>query len=173
MTITAVVLSHGNDEAVDTMVKSLREQTKPPDEIILIVCCIEGGAQGVDIMLFDKHREDWGHTKCAVGLQLATMDYVGFFSSDDGYEPTYLEKLSKQNADIVACGFRSHLVGEVNTPTPHVGAITRGCFLVEREFAQKIGYNSRGYSADGQFIIDLVNAGASFAAVPEVLHYHN
>jgi len=175
MTVSAVVISHGNKEAISKMVYDLRHQTKPPDEIILAVCCVDSLDDiPADIRLLDKHRDDVGQSKCDFGLRMATQDYVGFFSSDDEYDPAYIEELSKLDADILHCHFKSHLVGEVISPKPVVGEITRGSFLVRREFAIKAGgYDNWTYSGDGAFIMKLVQKGATDAVVPKMLYKHN
>lgn len=177
MTISAVVISHGAKDAVIKMVDALKNtQTKPPDEIILAVCCIDSidDIPYTDIKLLDRHRDDIGQSKCDFGLRQATMDYVGFFSSDDEYQPTYLEKLSQLDADIVHSQFDSHLAGLVLTPKLSIAQITRGSFLVQRSFAlEHGGYDRRDYNADAGFIEKLAKAGATDAVVPEVLYKHN
>lgn len=170
--VSAVIISHADKEQVLGMVKQLNEQTKPPDEFILCVCCMEIGDIEADIKLLDIHRDDVGQSKCDMGLRLATKDYVGFFSSDDYYEPNYIEELMKHDTDIVYCDFWSRVYNNTIGANPVVGQITRGCYLVRREFAVKVGYNGREYHSDGTFIEDLVKAGASEHRVPAVLYKH-
>jgi hypothetical protein len=110
-------------------------------------------------------------------LARATSDYLGFFNDDDLYSSKYLATLLEvaevRNADIVACDFVSHLMpGSVALTMPAIGHVTSGNFIVRRTLAQKVGYKHRHYEADGKFIEDLIEAGATFARVPKVLYVH-
>lgn len=157
------------------MVEALKGQTKPVDEIILTVCCIEAIEDvQADIRLLDVHRDDWGQSKCDYGLRMATKDYVGFFAPDDEYEPNYIEKLSEhEGTDIIHCQFDSHLAGHMANPRPVIGSITRGSFLVKRSIAMRNGsYDDRSHAADGAFIEKLKRKGATDVVVAEFLYRH-
>ncbi len=173
MSLSAIVISHGHPEDVKKMIDLLNAQTRPPDEIIATVCCMSVDDLKVDIALRDIHREDIGQSKCDFGINLATKEYVGFFSSDDGYASNYIERMLQESADLIYCGFRSHLAGTIMTATPVVGRITRGCYFVRTSVAKRVGYKHWTYEGDGLFVQDLVSQGVSQASIPEILHYHN
>lgn len=170
--VSAVIIGHQDVKQVKAMIRQLKRQSQPPDEIILCVCCMDTTGIKVDIILNDRHHDDVGQSKCDMGLRLATKQYVGFFSSDDEYLPDYIEKLASVTAEVVFCDFWSHLIGKVIEARPEPGVITRGCYLVDRQFALQIGYRHRNYIGDGLFIMDLMNLGATAKRVPELLYYH-
>lgn len=171
--VTAVVLGHGDRKAVLGMIEQMRAQTKPPKQIIVAVCCMDTKALNVDIVIEDKHKDDWGQRLCDYGLRLADQDYVLFASCDDEYMPTFLEELTKHNEDIIHCDFKSHLLGRVVESACGIGSITRGNFVVKRAKAQPLGYNHRDYNGDGKFIVDMKKIGATDVRVPSVLYNHN
>ena len=170
--VTAVVIAHQNKPELLTLLENLKQQTRPVDEVILCVCCMDASDIVADIKLLDIHRDDIGQSKCDMGLRLSTGDYTFLASSDDEYHPEFIERLLGQNTDLILSGFHSHLVGEVAHSEPIVGRVTRGSFLVNTRKAVEVGYNHRNYEGDGLFIEDMVKAGASWSHVPEVLYYH-
>ena len=175
-TTTAVIIGHEDREALIEAIQSVYLQTLPPDEVIACVCCMSPEylvEYGADIVVNDKHQNDVGQRFCDYGLKLASKDYVWFYSSDDYYDDNWLASMQVEPTDIILGGFDSRLVGRVEHSQPIIGQVTRGSFLVRREFAQKVGYNGREYSSDGQFIRDLVEAGASHCSVDKVLYKHN
>jgi len=112
---------------------------------------------------------DWGHEKRAEGLQMATQDYVGFFNDDDSYDLSYLEKmLSIPDADAVFCSWNT-----IPDCTFNGASSTSGNFVVRRELAQRIGYTSRRYEADGDFIEAINASGAAVFRINELLYRHN
>lgn len=170
MTVSAVIISHADRDQVEVTLEMLRSQTRPPEEVILTVCCMDVADLKADIVLLDRHRDDVGQSKCHFGITLATQDYVGLFSSDDSYAPHYLERMLAEDADIIHCDFQH--VGAVMRSVPIIGRITRGCYLVRASVAKTVGYNHMVYEGDGLFIEDLKKHGASDVNVPEVLHFH-
>lgn len=176
MTVTAIVLGHGDEAAILRQIDSLRQQTQQPDEIIVCACCIPpdgiAGVTYVDKLILDRHEDDTGQRLCDYGLRLAKSDYVFFASCDDEYDPRFLEVMTQHDADIIHCDFFSHLNGGTLASTATLGFITRGSFLVRRTTALAIGYNHRTYDGDGLFINDLKAHGATDQRVAEVLYRH-
>ena len=175
MTVTAVVIGHGDRAAISRTVLAMQQQqTRPPDEVIVCSCCCSGPfAQTADLRLSARHVDDWGHRLCAYGIALASCDRVWLANCDDQYEPTFLEELTARSADIVHCDYATHLLdGAVVRSRPAVGFITRGNNVFNRRLAQEVGYHDRVYEADGLFIESLVAAGASHEHVPGVLYRH-
>lgn len=171
MTVTAVVVGHQNAREMDDMLTCLRAQTRPIDQFIVVTCCM-AVTPVADICVQDIHREDWGQTKCDIGLRLSTSDYTFFASSDDYYEPEFVDELLKHDADLILSGFNSRLAGIVTDSQPTIGRVTRGSFLVRTSKGQAVGYNHRHYEADGQFVLDLIAAGATWVSVPKILYQH-
>lgn len=172
MTVTAVVIGHEDQGQVMALLEELRKQ--PIDEFIVCVCCMSLDFIDADIKLVDKHVDDVGQRLCDYGIRLASSDYLFLASSDDGYSEDFVEKMKPEgDPDLVLAGFSSHLVGNIKLSKPEIGAVTRGSFLVKTKKAQEVGYNGRDYSSDGQFIRDLIEAGATWVQVPEILHQHN
>lgn len=185
MRVSCIVTSHNNSTGLDAILTQLEKQRLNPYEIILITSDTERSDlqkldawERCDTVIIQDNKSDWGHEKRALGLELALGDYVAFFNDDDTYSSKYLDKLAKvaedRGVDIVGCDFVSHLMPDgVALTMPAIGHITSGNFIVRRELAQQVGYQHRHYEADGQFIEDLMAAGATFARVPEVLYVHN
>ncbi len=170
--ISALFVCHADKQALIDAIQRLQRQTHPPDEIIALTCCIDTEGIEADVILLDRHYNDWGASKCAVGLHLATQERLMIVSVDDDYEPTFIERCLAKTEDVVLTGFYSKLVGIVTESRPEVGACTRGAYVVKTDIAKRVGYNDRSYSADGQFIKDLVGNGANWINIQEILHYH-
>lgn len=174
MTVTAVVVCHEDKKQLLNMIRQLKEQTQPPEQIIAIACCTDIDDLGVDIALPDEHQGDWGHKGRETGLKHATEDRIGFFNCDDEYEPDFIEKLCAHGEDLVFCDFKTHAIGgRVIESHPSLGAITSGNFLVNRKLAQEVGWNHRDYLGDGKFILDITATGCTWLRIPEVLYLHN
>lgn len=173
--VSCVLLGHENKEKLFQLYLDLQKQTHPPDELILCACCMDICDLSATIRLTDDHINDTGQRFCDWGLRLSNSDYTFFASSDDSYDPEFIEKMLdvEGSPDLILAGFRSHLVGEVVESEPVEGRVTRGSFLVKTSKGKKVGYNSREYSGDYHFVRDMIDAGATWAQVPEILHYHN
>ena len=121
-------------------------------------------------------RADWGHEKRALGLALASKDYVGWFNDDDWYDDTYVEKmmLAAELADAVFCNWNS-----MPNAVFALGSSTSGNFIVRTKLAQEVGYprerDEAGrlkYESDGRFIEGIRENGI-VVKVPEILYSHN
>lgn len=171
MTISAVIVCHANKNELIDFIERLKLQSKPPDEVICLVCCMDLIGIEANILVSDVHREDWGASKCDIGLQLATKDYVWYCNTDDEPNLRLLERFSEESGDIIACDFNSRLAGSNVAVAPVIGQITRGTFTVRRELALKIGYIDRSYEADGLHAKEIAENG-TFVRVAEVLYDH-
>lgn len=173
MTVTAVVVGHGDRAAISRAVEALQAQTRPPDEVIVASCCTDWFPVAADLRLIDGHEDDWGHRLCDYGIRLASSDRVWLVNCDDQYDPTFLAQLTAHDADIVHCDYTTHLAGgAVLHSAPKLGHITRGNNIFSRCLAQRVGYHHRMYEADGLFIESLVASGATHLRVPTVLYHH-
>jgi hypothetical protein len=173
MTVTAVVIGHGDRAAIRRATEAVHAQTRRPDEVIVASCCTGWFPVEADLRLTDAHEDDWGHRLCDYGIRLASSDRVWLVNCDDQYEPTFLAELAAIEAGIVHCDYTTHLAqGAVLRSAPRVGYITRGNNIFDRRLAQQVGYHGRVYEADGLFIESLVAAGATHEHVPAVLYHH-
>jgi hypothetical protein len=177
MTVTAVVVSHANENGLRTILNNLLRQTRPPDEIIALCSDSPHIAQmGVDyptVMFREQdNQNDWGHAKRAEGLELARSEWVGFFNDDDSYVDHYLEAMLKraevEEAGVVYCAWNE---------CPHCAFAgwqsTAGNFLCRTELGQRVGWHERYWHADATFIDGLKAAGARVVKVDEILYHHN
>ena len=175
--VTAVIPCHNNPVGLASILKQLREQTRPPTEYLIYY---SGGTPFDTNILPDNSvlkvvpdTGDYGNPKCARGIKEASSEVVGFFNVDDEYDKTYIEKLLEafdDDTSIVACDFISHNLGNrVCAVQPRVASITRGCFLFKKKAAENIPYG-KGYEADGRFAEEISKKG--FKRIPEALYKH-
>jgi hypothetical protein len=173
VSISAVVCSHSDHKNLLEAIVGLQNQTVLPKEMIIL--CSGYESMPFPGALMEENYNDWGHEKRAKGLSIANSEFLFFVNSDDYYEKTFIEKMLQvsNEADLVYCNFTSHLFGGSSVDShPAVGAITSGSFIVRTDFARRVGYNHRGYDADGRFIVDIMNAGARAVKMPLVLYHH-
>lgn len=175
MTFTAVVVSHANERGLRTMLGNLLYQTRKPDEIVVVCSDTDDLARlsedfpGV-VFLNAPDRGDWGHEKRAVGLDVASGEWIGWFNDDDSYDVAYLERLlaHEEDGDAVYCAWNEQ---------PHCEfrkyQSTAGNFVCRTDLARQVGWHGRSYEADGIFIDGLVAAGARVVRVDDVLYHHN
>jgi hypothetical protein len=117
------------------------------------------------------NRNDWGHEKRSIGVAEAQSDYLGFFNDDDSYAMDYVERMmgeAEAGAGVVYCSWN-----EIAECGFHLGSSTAGNFIVASGLAREVGYNSRAYVADGEFINALHHATDSIARIDEILYFHN
>lgn len=175
MTVTAVVTAHGPESDVAGMVAQLHAQTQPPHQILVYASdvpdSILGRLDGCTVTVC-PNENDWGHAKRAAGLAAADGRWVGFFNDDDRYHPDYIEAMTGTvgTLDLVMCRWDEK--GTVRWPTPTVGSCTAGNFLARTKLARQAGWSGRHYEADGQFITDLVAAGARWTVEDRLLYWH-
>lgn len=178
-TFTAVVTAHDQDPT--KIIGQLMYQTRKPDEILVFCSDVDG----VDVLAEDfkvvdfievPNMNDWGHAKRAQGVELASGDYLGFFSADDRYDAMYVESMmavaEEHMADAVFCDWFSKEFGPMIPAAFKPGSSTSGNFIVRTAFAREKGYTDRHYEADGAFISKLAEDG-KVVRVGEVLYGHN
>lgn len=169
MTFTAVVTSHGTPGPA-RILDVLAAQTVPPDQTILYLSGQDPAEHdGADVRLWPNHR-DWGHSKRADGLALATGEWVGWFADDDDYRPDYIETMVGHDADLVYCDFDNR--GRPTAARLESGRITCGAIVARTELARQVGWNGRTYEADWDFVADMIAAGARTHHVARLLHFH-
>lgn len=173
---TAVVIAHENVIQMGECIDMIQKQTYKNVAILVIHSDMPNFAEIDEVVYVDLvNGNDWGQAKAAYGLDSAVGKYVGFFNIDDQYEPDYIEKMvrkaEEENFDLVYCDYVSK-EGDIIVGEPKINKGTRGMFIVKRSFARHVGYRHRDYGADGKFLEELVEAGASHARLEEVLYVH-
>ena len=177
-TFTAVATVHENNDGWQYMLLNLEEQTRRPDELIVLY----SGVDPIHIwgsMKFNRglwspqpNKNDWGHDKRAKGLMRAKGDYVGFFNDDDSYDLRYIEKMmiaaEMSGADAVYCDWSG-----IPSCDFCLGSSTSGNYIVRTELGRQVGYTDRHYEADGTFIDKIREAADRVVKVPELLYWHN
>lgn len=177
---TAVVTAHNHDPG--PILRNLREQTRQPDEILLFISTTEktyrlSHLEGVTVFLAPD-RQDWGHEKRALGLKLATGDFIGWFNHDDEYEPDYiaalLSAIKDNDADVAFCNWSHGGRGlNVNNACAFAGGnSTSGNWIGRTSLIREVGYLSRDYSADAH-LIDAVRPRAKVVKVDGPPKYHH
>lgn len=166
--LTAVIVAHNSP--VEAINAQLLAQEYPPDEIILVACCMDTHGIPADIIVNNTHRDDFGHLARDIGLRLATKDYVMFAACDDEYDPKFTKTLLDANVQFAWCDW--HEQGRIVESYVGLGSITSGNFIVETKLAQEVGWNHREYIADGKFCQDVWDRKPTFARIQEPLYTH-
>jgi len=170
-TVTAAIICH--EQNIDNIKKIIECQTKQPDKIVLYYSNKYFGDISTDWDIIKcPDLNDWGHGKCKQAIEEAITDFICFLNADSHYEPTFLEEMMKraQNEfDVVLCDFKHRPECDIIVTQPIVGGTDRGNILVSVRKAQEVGYNHTKYEADGLFIQDLIEAGATWSRVDKCL----
>ena len=174
-TFTAIVIAHADEAAMLRTINSLLDQTRVPNEIIVLASDISlpEAERAYPAIRFhpEPNLNDWGHDKRAKGLDLAASDYAGWFNHDDSYDKTYIEVMMSEaeaGNDVVFCGW-----SKSETPQFRLGSSTSGNYIAKASYARSVGYKDRHYEADGTFINGLADKGGKIARVAQVLYFHN
>ena len=182
-TLTICITTHDHPKLLHRVLGNFRYQTRRPDEILVYVSRSVDGPQ-YDLARFREEFpearfwmtedfQDWGHEKRAMGIDQASSDYIGFVADDDEYVPEYVEKMmalleSEPNAEAVYCDWSLGVGVQFQ-----FGSSTSGNFFVSVDKAREVGWNSREYAADGEFINAVRDASSCILKVPEDLYHHN
>lgn len=175
VTFTAVVTSHARPDGLRAILGCLRYQTRPADETIVLCSDTPDVARlredFPDVRFLERRNmNDWGHAKRDEGLWLANMDWVGFFNDDDSYTVDYIETMLAHagDNDVVYCGWSTYPDCDFR-----LGSSTSGNFIVRALVGRAVGWTSRRYEADGDFINALAHATRRIVKVPRTLYFHN
>jgi hypothetical protein len=129
---------------------------------------------------------DYGHTLRELGLNTATSKYCLLTNDDNYYVPVFieevLENLSTTNSDIVYFDMvHSHKIQDLPNPIgyqtlitePRINRIDIGSFVFRTSLGQSVGFNDRGFAADGIFFEAMKNLDPLISKIPKVLFVHN
>lgn len=136
---------------------------------------------------------DWGQSAKERAARTATVTgEVFIFPADDAYYvPTALAtfvKALERGADMALCGWlcgsirlsvAGHKVHDngsgyvAKPPTPAVGHVDVGGFMVRRETFLAHGWPDKSHEGDGKLVLALLRSGARLAAVPDILYVKN
>lgn len=177
VTFTAIVVSHANPDGLRRTLGQLRYQTRPPDETLVFCADTPDLArfreEFDDVEFLERpRRNDWGHEDRAEGLDRATGRWTGWFNDDDKHDRTYLERMlgaTDPDVDAVYCNWNEFTDCEFR-----LGSSTAANFIVRTSLARTVGWTSRRYEADGDFIDAFANAAQGrVAKVTDLLYTHN
>jgi GT2 family glycosyltransferase len=175
---TAIVTSHANDQGLRWTLGNLRYQTRKPDETIVFVSDphdISSLREEFPDIHFhvEPNLNDWGHSKRARSLLLASGEFIGWFNDDDEVTPDYLEKMlgsqEATGADVVWCRWNERPDGCDFV----MGNSTSGNYIVRRTTGIEAGYHGQDYNADGLFITRIREVTDNRVYRPEMLYFHN
>ncbi len=99
MTVSVVIVTMNRPEHVKTCLRHLREQTRLPEEIILVDASKDGRTREVvesfDGVLYLHNPAGYGHMTMSrnMGLVRSSGDIVAFIDDDAYADPTWLEEL--------------------------------------------------------------------------------
>lgn len=115
--ISVIIPAYNTADVISRTLKSVKQQTYPHYEIILIN---DGSTDGTKEIIdnYAKNRNNiivYHQSNQGVsvarnkGIELATGEFICFLDSDDTYKPTFLEEMIKRqqetNANVVYCGY--------------------------------------------------------------------
>jgi glycosyltransferase involved in cell wall biosynthesis len=193
MNMTVVLPTYDRHELLRKAVRSVLEQTSPPEEVIVV----DNGFVRVDVSLLPEDvqvvriRAGAGVSAARnAGVELANGEYVAFLDDDDRWEPTYLEHViaairSHPAPPDVIIGCKHREVDGIVSPYKMIASVDglRESLLymnpgvggqnltVRREFHLRIGgFRPRlRASEDRAYLIDAIDHGADVRLVPEAI----
>jgi glycosyltransferase involved in cell wall biosynthesis len=178
--VTCVVTAYKQDPS--RVIQELLEQTYQEKQILVFCSDIDITPLREQFPMcefFDvPNREDWGHSKRAMGIVFAEGEYICFCNADDEYHVQFLEAmvepLIKENADLAYCWFTDKTIEHnIAESELKMGGITSGSLVVRTTLAKKVGWPYRVYAADWYFVRDLLEEKIKIVYVPISLMAHN
>ena len=142
----------------------------------------------IECLFTEERYNDFGHSLRQLGLEQVNTPYVLFTNDDNYYVPIFIETvlrvISEDNADIVLYDVvHSHEnAGDTIAPPysvlvtePRMNRFDVGAGVFRTEVARAVGWQSRGFSADGVFIEDILASkpDLTISKVDQVLFVHN
>tara|TARA_R110002049_G_scaffold82494_2_gene209843 strand:+ start:4329 stop:5306 length:978 start_codon:yes stop_codon:yes gene_type:complete len=117
-TITVVIPAYNSSETICETVDSVLNQTRPPDEIIIVDDCGPDDVQAalgerLDRVKLIRHDTNKGVSSARnTGFSASTSSLISFLDGDDIFFPQFLEtaeRIFKENTDVSMCfgGFHS------------------------------------------------------------------
>jgi glycosyltransferase involved in cell wall biosynthesis len=125
-TVSVVVTTYYRNDLLRDALRSVRQQTHPATEIIVIDGSEEANAAPVvrgtdDVEYVPLERDPGPHGARSVGAERATGEYIQFLDDDDILHERKFEKqlsLFSEAVGVVYCGIRIHETGEIRRPDP-------------------------------------------------------
>lgn len=125
-TVSAVITTYYRNDLLWEAIESVRRQTHPASEIIVVDDSGEANAapvikEGNDITYVPLDRNRGPQAARSVGAERATGDYVQFLDDDDTLHEEKFEKqlpLFSETVGVVYSGIRIRETGEVKRPDP-------------------------------------------------------
>jgi len=128
----------------------------------------------------------WGHPVREYGLMSSESDWIVMSGDDNYYMPVFVEEftnaiLSNNNIGFVHCnlihnGFHKTMFYQELSSDFEEGSIDMGNVMTKTELSKKIGFKSRSYIADWEFIDSYkkeYEKNYIFYKIHKVLYVHN
>lgn len=175
------------------LIHSLQSQTLSNWELILIhdgpnatgLAEFTRQTQDDRIVYFatDTRHNDWGHTLRALGLEMlrdrADVEFVLVTNADNYYVPDFLRQMvmafEPEDVAVFCDVIHSHRGWSMLKTDLRKSCIDCGALLVRRRSAVDVGWSSRTFSADWDYVRDLLERHSSdrFRKLPRALFVHN
>jgi glycosyltransferase involved in cell wall biosynthesis len=183
MRVSVIVPCHNNEQHIAEALSSLRGQTRPPDEIIVVddgstdASTDRVAAFGAAVTLLRQPNRGVASARNA-GVQAARGDFIAFLDGDDAWPcdslALRLARLRETGAEMVHGVVRQCLVSvgaDARSPGPAMPGRLAGALLLNRALFERVGLFDESLSSAET--IDWLSraqaAGVMEAAVPEVV----
>lgn len=134
----------------------------------------------------NERYNDYGHTLRDLGVRTSEAENVLLTNDDNYYVPIFIEEISAEikdkKADIVFFDMvHSHKITELPNPIgyqtlitePRLNRIDVGSFVFNGKIGREVGFNDRGFAADGIFFEKLLSKTDKIFKISKVLFVHN
>lgn len=183
VTVSAIVSTRNVVEYVGAALTSIAEQTRPPDEVVVVDGRSTDGTldviaqfPGVHVI----HQQDDGLAAARnLGLAETTGSVIAFLDADDWWEPTKTARQLEALADTPDVGVvagqmqRMHVASNGSAEVETVPALTPGGVLIRRAVLSAVGGFDERYEigSDSDWFMRVRAAGFGPLLLPElVLH---
>jgi glycosyltransferase involved in cell wall biosynthesis len=200
-TVSVVIPCYNGERYLEECFASIRSQTHPPEEVILVNDASTDGSEklakssGMCRVLSNSKNLGIGASRKR-GSHEATGDYVVFLSHDDALHPDFLEKMLKQadSQSILYCDYyvcNEKLEPQRTFKAPrwqiqqqfrmlviewtlnHNLFVNFSCVMIPRWVFKKVQFDKNlRIGEDTVFLLECIKAGVSFKHVAKPLLYY-
>lgn len=130
----------------------------------------------ITIMHTETRFDDWGHSPREIGLKSTKPDsyYTLLTNCDNYYAPVFIDEMCLYSEDLVYCDMvHSHVKYMARATELKRKAIDIGSVIVRTDIAKKVGFKSKTYIADWDYIENILKLNPTTRKVAKVLFTHN
>lgn len=186
--VSIVVPSYNRPKQLNILIQSLLLQTYQNVEIIVYN---DGPNSEIRDLLSDyqnesrviyletaEHMGGWGHLQRELGSKVAKGDFIGHANDDNYYCPVYIEwmvaALVNLGSDFAFCNFvHSHEGYKPFDTYPALGKIDAGVWIAKSNLVKETPWPNYSFSADGQYVEELLKKNPKVTKIPGYLVIHN